>query len=88
LFRPAARRIFRPARKETMSPRTKKFIGAIVMLVWIPAYALVAMILALKILPHANGLVAFLYYAIAGTIWIIPIGLMLPWMNREPSKAK
>jgi hypothetical protein len=77
-----------PARKETMSPRTKKFIGAIVMLVWIPFYALVAMILALKILPHANGLVAFLYYAIAGTLWIIPIGLMLPWMNRDPSKAK
>ncbi|HEY4126244.1 MAG TPA: DUF2842 domain-containing protein [Rhizomicrobium sp.] len=71
-----------------MSPRTKKFIGAIVMLVWIPFYALIAMILALKILPHANGLVAFLYYAIAGTLWIIPIGLMLPWMNRESAKAK
>ncbi len=71
-----------------MSPRTKKLIGAIVMLIWIPVYALIAMIVALKILPHANGLVAFLYYAIAGTIWIIPIGLMLPWMNREPTNAK
>ena len=71
-----------------MSPRTKKFIGAIVMLVWIPVYAILAMIVALKVLPHANGLVTFLYYAIAGTLWIIPIGLMLPWMNREPAKAK
>ena len=24
------------------------------------------------------------YYMIAGTAWIIPIGLMLPWMSREP----
>ena len=71
-----------------MSPRTKKFIGAIVMLVWILLYAVIAMIFALKVLPHANGLVAFLYYAIAGTIWILPIGLMLPWMNREPTKTK
>jgi hypothetical protein len=44
-----------------MSPRTKKFIGAIVMLVWIPLYAVIAMIFALKVLPHASGLVAFLY---------------------------
>jgi hypothetical protein len=71
-----------------MSPRTKKFIGAIVMLVWIPLYAVIAMIFALKVLTQANGLVAFVYYAIAGTIWILPIGLMLPWMNREPTKTK
>ena len=58
------------------------------MLIWIPVYVLVAMILALKILPHANGLVAFFYYAVAGTLWTIPIALMLPWMNREPQKAK
>ena len=71
-----------------MSPRTKKLIGAIVMLVWISVYALIAMIVALKVLPRANGLVAFLYYAVAGTIWIIPIGLMLPWMNGEAPKTK
>lgn len=71
-----------------MSPRTKKLIGAVMMLIWIPVYAVIAMILALKILPHASGLMAFLYYAIAGTVWIIPIGLMLPWMNRESTKAK
>ena len=71
-----------------MSPRTKKLIGAIIMLVWISVYALIAMIVALKVLPHANGLIAFVYYAVAGTIWIIPIGLMLPWMNREAPRAK
>lgn len=71
-----------------MSPRVKKLIGAIVMLIWIPIYAFVAMIFAIKLLPHANGLVTFLYYAIAGTLWIVPIGLMLPWMNREPSRTK
>ena len=36
----------------------------------------------------SSGLVAFFYYAVAGTLWTIPIALMLPWMNREPQKAK
>jgi hypothetical protein len=29
--------------------------------------------------------VSLLYYALAGTLWIIPIGLMFPWMYREPN---
>jgi len=37
-------------------------------------------------LPHANWVGAFLYYAIAGTLWIVPIGLMLRWMYREPRR--
>jgi Protein of unknown function (DUF2842) len=77
-----------PAGKEAMSPRVKKLIGAVVMLIWIPVYAFVAMLLGIKILPHANWLSAFLYYAIAGMLWIVPIGLMLPWMNRDPSNIK
>ncbi|HEY8947761.1 MAG TPA: DUF2842 domain-containing protein [Rhizomicrobium sp.] len=71
-----------------MSPRIKKLIGTFVLLIWIPVYAVVAMGFGVHILPHANGLVTFLYYAIAGTVWIIPIGLMLPWMNREAPKPK
>ena len=69
-----------------LAVRTKKLIGAIVTLVWLPFYALLAMALAVRVLPHANGLVQFLYYAIAGMAWIVPIGLMLPWMSREPQE--
>ena len=67
-----------------MSPRTKKLIGAMVLLVWIPVYALIAMGVGVHVLPYAHWIVSLLYYALAGTLWIIPIGLMLPWMNREP----
>jgi hypothetical protein len=38
------------------------------------------------VLPHANWLVELLYYLLAGTLWIIPVGLMLPWMYREPKQ--
>jgi len=62
----------------------KKLIGAVVIISWIPVYALTAMSIGVHILPRANGYVAFLYYLLAGTLWIIPIGLMLPLMHREP----
>jgi hypothetical protein len=39
--------------------------------------------LAVLVLPHAAWYAALAYYALAGTLWIIPIGLMLPWMHRE-----
>lgn len=67
-----------------MSPRIKKLIGTIVMLIWIAVYTLLAMGVGVHVLPHANGFVSFIYYALAGTLWIVPIGLMLPWMSREP----
>ena len=69
-----------------MSPKIKKLIGAIVLLIWLPIYALVAAGIGVHVLPHAHWLAAILYYAFAGTLWIIPIGLMLPWMHREPQK--
>lgn len=67
-----------------MRPRFKKLIGAVLMLVWLPIYSVLAMGVAVRVLPHANWIVTFLYYALAGTLWIIPVGLLLPWMYREP----
>lgn len=69
-----------------MSPHTKKLIGTIAMLIWLFVYSLIAMGVGAHVLPHAGGLVKFLYYLFAGTIWIIPVGLMLPWMYREPTR--
>lgn len=67
-----------------MSPRIKKLIGTIVTLLWLPIYALAAMGVAAHLLPRATWYGAFAYYAIAGTLWAVPIGLMFPWMYREP----
>lgn len=66
-----------------MSPKIRKLIGTIVTLIWLPIYALLCMGVAVRVLPHAAWYVALLYYMLVGTLWIIPIGLMLPWMYRE-----
>ena len=68
--------------------RAKKLIGAVVTVIWLPIYALLAMAVGIRVLPHAGGLLEFLYYAVAGMAWIVPIGLMLPWMSRDPAKRE
>jgi hypothetical protein len=70
-----------------MSRRTKTLIAAILILFfWLPFYALFIMGLARHVLPGAPWYVALLFYALAGTLWIVPIGLSLPWMHREPAQ--
>ncbi len=69
-----------------LTPHIKKLIGTIITLIWLPIYALLAMGVAVHVLPHANWFVELLYYAVAGTLWILPVGLMLPWMYREPGE--
>jgi len=67
-----------------MTPRTKKFVGVIGILIWLFIYALVVMHAAVAILPGAGWLVELMFYAVAGLAWIVPIGLLLPWMHRQP----
>jgi hypothetical protein len=70
-----------------MSRRTKTLIAALlIVFVWLPAYALFIAGLQWRILPGAPWYVALLFYAVAGTAWIIPIGLALRWMYREPAR--
>ena len=71
-----------------MSAHTRKLVGAVFTIVWLLVYALIAMGIGVRLLPHADAFVKFAYYALAGTLWIIPVGLLLPWMHREPPPKK
>jgi hypothetical protein len=72
-----------------MSRRTKTLIAAILIIfVWLPAYMVLVAGLQWRILPGAPWYISLLFYALAGTLWIVPIGLALPWMYREPPKAR
>ncbi len=69
-----------------MKPRLKKLISTLlIVLVWLPVYALFVMGLAVHILlPDTSWYVSLLFYVLAGTLWALPIGFALPWMHREP----
>jgi hypothetical protein len=70
-----------------MTRRTKTLIATILIIfLWLPAYAVFIAGLQWRVLPGASWYVTLLFYALAGTLWIVPIGMSLKWMYRDTSK--
>lgn len=71
-----------------MTQRTRKLVGAILLLVFLSIYALLAMFVAIVLQVNASKLVELLYYVIAGLAWTIPAGWLIAWMQRpDPSEG-
>lgn len=66
-----------------MSPRIKKLIGAVVLLIFVAVYALGVMALAQPLLKDAGPLTSLAFYAVAGLLWIVPVMPLIAWMERK-----
>jgi uncharacterized membrane protein YuzA (DUF378 family) len=63
--------------------RTRKLIGAAVMLGFVIVYALLAMMLAqARPTQEAPVLLQTLIYAVLGLAWILPLMPLIRWMER------
>jgi hypothetical protein len=68
-----------------MRLRMRKLVGATLLLVFIPAYAVVVMTVAVARLPETSVLTHTLFFLVAGLLWVVPAGLIIRWMQRpEP----
>ena len=65
-----------------MHIRTRKLIGTFVLLIFVIFWSLFAMALAQSVLTDINGLVAAIYYVVAGLGWVLPAMLLIKWMAR------
>ncbi|MGE5265771.1 MAG: DUF2842 domain-containing protein [Deltaproteobacteria bacterium] len=66
-----------------MTPRIRKLVGAILLLVVIAIYSLLAMLAAVILqVNEASGGVELLYYVVAGLLWVIPAGFIITWMQK------
>jgi uncharacterized protein DUF2842 len=65
-----------------MSTRLRKLIGATVLILFVPAWALVAMALAQLPVIKANAFGEALYYVVAGLGWVLPAMPLVRWMLR------
>jgi hypothetical protein len=65
-----------------MSMRARKLIGTVALMLLVCVWALVAMALAQSVLTNINGLVAVIYYVVAGLGWVLPAMLLVRWMAR------
>lgn len=69
-----------------MGMRWKKLIGAFALVAIIAVYALIVMRAAVAILPGAGPVLEFLFYAVAGMAWVVPVRYLIVWMN-TPGRA-
>jgi hypothetical protein len=66
-----------------MKRRTRKLIGAALMLGFVIVYALAAMALAQsRPVQQADGLLRTLIYAVLGLAWAAPMMPLIKWMER------
>ena len=67
-----------------MHRRTRKFIGTIIIILFVCVYALVAMALAqARFIQDSSGFLQSLYYVIIGIGWIVPIMPLIAWMEKK-----
>ena len=66
-----------------MPRKARQLIGATALLLFIPLYALTAMLIAGAQIRGASVLVQTIYFAIAGLLWIVPAGAIIAWMQRR-----
>ncbi len=65
-----------------MRIRTRKLIGTFVLLIFVTFWSLFAMALAQSALTDINGLVAAIFYVVAGLGWVLPAMVIIKWMLR------
>ena len=65
-----------------MVPSFRKFVGMVVLVVFVIVYAFTAMVIGDLKLQQASNLVRFIYFAIAGLLWVIPAGAIIWWMEK------
>ena len=65
----------------SMSNRTRKLIGTIILLIFLVFYFLIVAAIAEPILRDADKFVEFLFYLIGGLAWVFPAGAIIKWMQ-------
>lgn len=71
-----------------MTIRTRKLVGTIVLMLFLVAYAFLALAVAVVLqVNNASKLAELAYYVIAGLVWIVPAGAIISWMARPDSNS-
>lgn len=70
-----------------MSSSLRKLIGTLILVTTVPVYGLIAMVVAVAVLPGVNFWWQLIYYVVAGLLWVLPAGLLISWMAK-PDAAR
>lgn len=70
-----------------MSSSLRKLIGTVILVITVPVYALIAMVIAVAVLPGVNFWWQLVYYVVAGLLWVPPASALIAWMARTDRQA-
>lgn len=65
-----------------MTMRTRKFIGVIILALFLVAYSIVAMAIGASQVVGGSHIAQVIYFFVAGLLWVIPAGILIRWMQR------
>jgi hypothetical protein len=68
--------------------RVKKFLGVFILIGFLAIYSLLVMRVAVDVLPQARGIAEFIFYAVAGMAWVVPVRYLILWMNTPGRRDK
>ncbi|SCM73529.1 conserved hypothetical protein [uncultured Pleomorphomonas sp.] len=71
-----------------MSSSLRKLIGTVILVITVPVYALIAMVIAVAVLPGVNFWWQLVYYVVAGLLWVPPAGLLIAWMAKPDRRVE
>ncbi|QIB35866.1 DUF2842 domain-containing protein [Ancylobacter pratisalsi] len=71
-----------------LSPRLRKFIGTVLMVLLVLVWALGAMALAQGRVTVLPGYLQFVAYVILGIGWILPAGVLVRWMQKHDRRQE
>ena len=70
-----------------MPVRLKKLIGTVLMIVLVILYSLIAVAIAVSVLPGTPVWLQLMVFAVGGLAWILPAMVIIKWMARMPDEA-
>jgi hypothetical protein len=70
-----------------MSPRIRKLVGTVLLLVVLTIYSLIVMVAASVMAPGGSKIVELIFYATAGVVWVLPAGYLIKWMYAASREA-
>lgn len=69
-----------------MTSKLRRFVGSLVLVVFLLAYVFFAVAIGDVIIASKSGWVQFGYFIVAGLLWVAPAALLVKWMYTPPAR--
>ena len=70
-----------------MTSPLRRFVGSVVLVLFLLVYVFFAMAIGDVVVATKSGWVQFVYFVVAGLLWVLPAGVLVKWMYAPVRRA-